>query len=217
MPAKVKANTKASSFEYVGNFAEPLFEPARVYSAVDSVYRALKPWNVLPQDVKYKGGITTPFDPIVSIELAKAQYVVNIGLGGFGFNGNAVDWGQAPVIIEIIQSTANALGDALHVVTGEHSLTLIMQVAVEGKPIKDLTLPLAPPFGYPGEKTDFFGFMLHTTGGGLFHVDKFTANPKDLYVRIVRKFKGSRSMTDMAKELHDDELWLANALGIEMD
>jgi hypothetical protein len=102
MAAKVKARTKFSSFEYIAAFADPLFEPVRVYAAVDSVYRALKPWNVLPQDVKYKGGINTPFDPIVSIELAKAQYIVNLAGGGFGFKGTAVDWSQAPVIIEII-------------------------------------------------------------------------------------------------------------------
>jgi len=217
MPSKVKANTKSSTFEYVASYVNPLFEPIRVYAAVDSVYRALKPWNVLPQNVKFKGGVNTPFDPLVSIELAKAQYTINLGLAGFGFSGNAVDWGQAPVIIEIIQSTANALGESLHVAAVEHSLTIIMQVGIEGKSIKELTLPMAAPFGYPADKTDFFGFMFHTTEGGLFYVDKAVADPKDLFVRIVRKFTGTKSMKDMAKELYDDEKLLANVLGIEMD
>jgi hypothetical protein len=217
MAVKVKATTKSSSFEYVAAFADPLFEPVRVYGAMDAVYRALKPWNVASHDVKYKGGITTPFDPLISVELAKAQYTINIGLGGFGFKATAVDWSQAPVIIEIIQSTAKALEDALHVVVADHTLTIIMQVAIEGKSVRELTVPFAAPLGYPAKDTDFFGFMLHTIDDGLFYVDKSAADPNDLFVRIVRKFKGKLSMEDMSKDMYKAEHGLADALGIEMD
>jgi hypothetical protein len=217
MATKVKARTKFSSFEYIGAYADPLFEPIRLYGAVDAVYRALKPWNVLTQDVKYKGGINTPFDPIVSIELAKAQYTINLGLGGFGFKGNAVDWSQAPVIIEIVQSTAKALEGALKAVTAEHTLTIIMQLATEGKSIKEITIPFAAPLGYPTNEIDFFGFMLHTTDDGLFYVDKSAADPNDLFVRIVKKFKGKLEMEDMSKQMYNAEFGLADTLGIEIE
>jgi hypothetical protein len=217
MAVKVKATTKSSSFEYIGAFADPLFEPMRVYGAIDAVYRALKPWNVAAQDVKYKGGITTPFDPLISVELAKAQYTLNLGLGGFGFKATAVDWSQAPVIIEILQSTARALEDSLHVAVTVHTLTIIMQVAIEGKSIRELTLPFAVPLGYPAKETDFFGFMLHTVDDGLFYVDKSAADANDLFVRIVRKFKGNLSMEAMSKDMYEAEHGLADALGIEMD
>jgi len=213
----VKANTKFSSFEYIAGFADPLFEPIRVYGAVDSVYRALKAWNVLPQDVKYKGGINTPFDPVISIELAKTQYTINLGMGGFGFKGNAVDWSQAPVIIEIIQSTAKALEGALKTVRADHSLTIIMQLALVGKSIREITIPFAAPMGYPIKETDFFGFMLHTINDGLFYVDKSAADPNDLFVRIVRKFKGNQEMETMSKDMYEAELWLAKTLGIEIE
>jgi len=213
----VKAITKFSSFEYIGSYADPLFEPIRIYGAVDPVYRALKPWNVLTQDVKYKGGITTPFDPVVSIELAKAQYTINLGMGGFGFKGNAVDWSQAPVIIEIIQSTSKALESALKAVTAEHGLTVIMQLAIEGKSIREITSPFASTMGYSAKEIDFFGFMLHTTNDGLFYVDKSSADPNDLFVRIVRKFKGRQEMELMSKDMYDAELWLAKTLGIEIE
>jgi len=213
----VKAITKFSSFEYIGAYADPLFEPIRVYAAVDAVYRALKPWNVLTQDVKYKGGVNTPFDPIISIELAKTQYTVNLGMGGFAFKGNAVDWSQAPVIIEIIKSTANALEGALKTVTAEHSLTIILQLAIEGKSTREITVPFAAPMGYPAKETDFFGFMLHTINDGLFYVDKSAADPNDLFVRIVKKFKGKQEMEPMSKDIYDAELWLAKTLGIEIE
>jgi hypothetical protein len=213
----VKAITKFSSFEYVGTYADPLFEPIRIYGALDTVYRALKPWNVLTQDVKYKGSINTPFDPVVSIDLANAQYTINLGMGGFGFKGNAVDWSQAPVIIEIIQSTAKALESALKVVTAEHSLTIIMQLATEGKSIREITNPFGSLMGYPAKETDFFGFMLHTTNDGLFYVDKSANDPNDLFVRIVRKFKGRQDMEPMSKDIYDAELWLAKTLGIEIE
>src|SRR5713226_3693790 len=135
MPDKVKAKTKFSSFEYQAEFAEPVLDPLRVLSASNTIYRGLKPWNISPQDVKYRGGAWSTAEPLISFELAKSHYTVNLAMANFGFKANFVAWDQAPVIIEIIQSTVKALGDALNVIVADHSLTIVMQLGIEGRSI----------------------------------------------------------------------------------
>jgi hypothetical protein len=92
-----------------------------------------------------------------------------------------------------------------------------MQLAIEGKSIREMTVPFSAPLGCPAKETDFFGFMLYTTNDCVFYVDKSAADASDLFVRIVRKFKGSQEMERMSKEMYDAELWLAKTLGIEIE
>jgi hypothetical protein len=92
-----------------------------------------------------------------------------------------------------------------------------MQLAIEGKSIREITTPFAAPLGYPVKETDFFGFMLYTTNDAVFYVDKSAQDPNNLFVRIVRKFKGGQEMERMSKEMHEAELWLAKILGIEIE
>jgi len=217
MPGRVKATAKFSGFEYQGGFADPVFEPLRIFSATGTVYRALKPWNISPQDVKYRAGALASTEPIVTFELAKKHYSVSVAMAQFVFNSNAVAWDQAPVIIEIIGSTASALAKELGVTVTQHSLSISMQLGITGKSIQELTGALSIPLGYPASDTDFFGFLLYTKDGVVFTVDKSAADPNDLFVRIVRKYKGTQDMDNMAKELYEDEQGLANALGIEIE
>ena len=216
MAVKVKAKVKFSSFDYVGTYSEPAFEPIRMFAAINPLYRALKAWNVSPQDVKYGAGLSTS-EPLISIQLAKTHYTVNVGLASFGFKATFVAWDQAPIIIEIINSASTALAGALNMTLVEHNLTIVMQLAIEGKSIGDLTRHLSMPLGYPAADTDFYGFLLYSKDGSLYTVDKSAADPDDLFVRIVRKYGVGHSMDEMAKGMYESEQGLAQALGIEIE
>src|SRR5207249_6689538 len=114
MPPKIKAETKFSHFEYDGWFSQPIFEPSRIFGAIESVYAVLKPLNISPADVKYHGSASTPTDALVIFQLAKNQYALNLSLAGFTFKADNVDWNQAPVISNIIQTTSKTLAEKLH-------------------------------------------------------------------------------------------------------
>jgi len=215
MSGKIKATVKFSSFDYVGTFAEPVFEPLRVLAAITPVYRALKPWNVTPQDVKYRGGALNVTDPVATIELAKRHYTVSLGIMNLGFKANFVAWDQAPIIIDIIDSNTKTVAKELNISVAEHSLTIIMQAGVEGKSLQDLTAPFASPLGYFPREVNFFGFIVYGTDDFQVYVDRSANNPDDLFVRIIRKFTGSHDMNDMSKRLYEDEQRVARALGIE--
>jgi len=215
--ATTKAKTKFSGFEYLGGFAEPVLEPLRIMSIANAVYAALKPWNISPQNVKYPGGTMSPTSPLYTFELANSHYTVEVAMAHFAFKAVGVAWDQAPVIIKIIESTANALSRELKATVAEHSLTITMQLAIAGKSIRELTSVFATSLAYPAKQDlEFYGLIAYTKDG-FYVVDRSGADPKDLFVKIVRKYKGSHDLNDMAKALNDDEQGLAKTLGIEIE
>lgn len=215
MPETVRADTRYAAFEYVAMFADPVLEVFRVASAIQPLYAVLKKWNITPQDVKYKGQIITPNDPLVSFEIAKKSYTLTLAQASITFTGEQVDWSQAPLITEIIETATIEATKALGVGISQHRLQIIMQLLPEGKSIKDLTKSLYAPLGRSADDLDFYGFLLYTRNG-LFSVDKSVADPAGLFVRIQRTFGGDAKMADMAAALNNDENWLADKLGLEI-
>jgi hypothetical protein len=215
MADKIKGDVKFSNFEYQGFFSEPVFEIIRIYGAVEPVYAGLKPLNVTAGDVKYKGGVTTPNDPIISFELAKNHYTLTLALAGFSFKADYVAWEQAPVITDIIEKASAALKANLGKTVTAHHLQLVMQF-VPSVPIKGLTQSLLPTLIRAKQDVDFSGFILHTKTG-VFVLDKSAIHDNGMFVRIVHRFDGPQAMEVMAKAMYDDEAWLADTLGIEFD
>lgn len=217
MPAaKVKAMTKYSAFEYQAGFTAPVLEPLKIFSTSSAIYSALKPWNVSPQNVKFRGGPLSTTESMVGFELAKGRYTVDIAMSNFRFKAEQVAWDQAPVITEIIAAIKKVVNTELKVGVEDHSLTISMQLAITEKSIRDLTFSASQPLGYASKDLDFFGFLLYTTNGSCV-VDKSAADQNDLFVKIVRRYTGPHEMDEMAKGIHEDEDRLANALGIEIE
>jgi len=216
MPDKIKADIKFANFEYQGWFSEPIFEPVRLFGSIGAVYTALKPLNISASDVKYQSGASTPTDTLVSLQLAKKNYTVNLALAGFSFKADFVDWSQAPIISEIIENTAKALNDNLKNTMGAHQLQINMQVVLPGVSMKEFTRSFLPLIKRPAGDVEFNGFILHTKTG-VFLVDKSVIHEEGMYVRITRKFDGKANIAEMSKALYNEEAWLAASLGIEME
>ncbi len=215
MPPKIKAETKFSHFEYDGWFLQPIFEPYRIYGAIESVYAALKPLNISPADVKYSGAASTPTDALVIFQLAKNQYALNLSLAGLTFKADNVDWNQAPIISNIIATTSKALDEKLHAEFNNHQLQIAMQLVLP-IPLKEFSKSFVPMIVRPAGDVEFSGLVLHTRAG-TFLVDKSVVNENGIFVRIVRKFEGKPDISEMAKVLYDEEAWLAATLGIEIE
>lgn len=215
MLEKIKAETKFSNFEYSGWFVEPVFEPFRLYSSLSSIYSGLKPLNVSALDVKYHGGASTPTDTLVSFQMAKKNYALNLSLAGFTFKADFVDWSQAPIITNIIETTLKALCESLKTGMASHQLQISMQLVIPGTSLREFTRSFTPFLRRPSGDEEFSGFTLHTKTG-LFVVDKSVVHEDGIFVRVLRKFEGQSDMTQMAKVLFDEESWLAATLGIEI-
>jgi hypothetical protein len=215
MPNKIKAETKFSHFEYDGWFLDPLFEPLRLYGVLSSVYAELKPFNITPGDVKYQGGASTPSDALVIFNLAKNQYALNLSMAGLTFKADAVDWSQAPIITNIIETTSKALTTNLKTELKSHQLQIVMQLVLPGVSLKDFSKSFAPLTMRPAGDTEFNGIVLRTRRG-FFLVDKSELYEGGIFVRITQKFEGKTDVNEMAKALNDEESWLAAALGIEI-
>jgi hypothetical protein len=215
MPDKIKAETKFSNFEYNAWFSEPIFEPIRLYSSIASVYAGLKPLNITPSDVKYQGSAATPTDALVIFQMAKNQYALNLSLAGFTFKADYVDWSQAPIISNIIETTSKALTANLKTELNTHQLQIVMQLVLPGVSMKEFTRSFLPLAIRPAGDTEFNGFIMHTRTGS-FMVDKSAVNENGIFVRITRKFDGKTDINEMAKVLNDEEAWLAATLGIEI-
>jgi len=215
MPVKIKAETKFSNFEYNAWFSEPIFEPIRLYSSLASIYAVLKPLNITPSDVKYQSGATTPTDALVIFQMAKNQYALNLSLAGFTFKADYVDWSQAPIISNIIETTSKALTANLKTELNTHQLQIALQLVLPGVSMKEFTRSFSPLAIRPAGDTEFNGLILHT-GTGSFIVDKSVVNENGIFVRITRKFDGKANINEMAKVLYDEEAWLAATLGIEI-
>jgi len=216
MSNKIKAETKFSHFEYDGWFSDPLFEPLRLYSVLPSVYAGLKPLNITPADVKYQGGASTPSDALIIFNLAKNQYALNLSMAGFTFKADAVDWSQAPIITNIIETTSKALTANLKTEIQSHQLQIAMQLVLHGVSLKDFNKSFAPLAKRPADDTEFNGIVLRTLRG-FFLVDKSELYEGGIFVRITQKFEGKTDINEMAKVLNDEEAWLAAALGIEIE
>ena len=212
---KTKAVTKFSVFDYQAWFNEPIFEPARLFTAITPIYRTLLKWNISAQDVKYPGGATNPTDTLVTLQLVNNHYALNLSLAGMSFKAEYVDWSQASVITEIIETSSMNMKTALGVEFAKYQLQIVLQLVLEGKSIKELTKNLASPFVHPPTDVDFYGLLLQA-GDVVFMLDKSAINPNGIFVRITHTFKGGTSMPEMAKVLYEDESWLANTLGIEI-
>jgi hypothetical protein len=214
MPEKTKAETRFSNFEYNGWFAEPFFEPLRLYGSIGSIYTALKFMKIDPSEVKYVGGASSPTDTLVSFHMPKSHYILNASLAGFNFKADFVDWSQAPIITNIIDSATRAAAQELKTEIVRHQLQITLQV-VPSMPVKELTRSFSPFITRPAKDIEFNGFILHTVDG-MFMVDKSAIHDNGLYIRIIQRFAGKASMEAMAKVMFDEENWLAATLGIEI-
>jgi hypothetical protein len=214
MPGKIKAETRYSNFEYNGWFAEPFFEPVKIYGSLGSVYAALKPLKIETSDVKYQGGATTPMDSLVIFQMPKNHYALNLSMAGITFKADYVDWSQAPIITSVIESCTSAIAQSLKTEIVRHQLQIVVQ-AVPAVSLTELTRRFAPSIDRPAKDIDFNGFILHTANGS-FVLDKSAVNDGGIYIRIMRSFEGKTTMEEMAKKMYEEENWLADTLGIEI-
>src|SRR6185437_12893994 len=109
--------------------------------------------------------------------------------------------------------TTHVLERDFAIKVAQHNLTIAMQLGLQGKAIRDLTLHLSKPLGLPETTVDFYGFLLYGKDGSVI-VDKSAADPTDLFVKISKKYIGTHAIEEMARELFEDEQGLANTLGI---
>ncbi len=214
MPDKVKAKVLVAAFQYDGYFGDPILNNTRLMPVLQHIYDALKPWDVRPQDVKYRNA-TAANEGSVFFELASSHIVVGVSQTGFTVTVQNADWSQADLVSQLVAGCWTAM-NAVEVQAHHHELQIQMTITPEGRSLKDVTSSFAAPWNLrPTDRLELCGLILYTSNGVIV-VDKAAANPEAMFAKIVRRFQGQTAFPQMAQQLHEDEAWLADRLGLEL-
>lgn len=213
MPDKIKAKVLFAAFQYDGYFGDPILNNQRLTPVLQPLYDALKPWNIRPQDVKYRHPAAAN-DSSVSFELASGRMVIGVSHTGFTVTIQNADWSQADLVSQLIAGCWAAM-NTVEVHAHHHELQIQMTILPEGRSIKEITSSLAVPLHLRNaDALEMCGLILYTSNG-LIVLDKAAANPEAMFAKIIHRFQGQMEFKQMAKQLYEDEAWLADTLGLE--
>ena len=118
---------------------------------------------------------------------------------------------------QLLESCWKATKESVGIEASRHELQIGMSFIPEGRSQKDITKNFAEPWRLrSADELGMCGVILYTSNGTIV-VDRAAANPQAMFAKIVHRFDGKTSFPEMLKKLYDDELWLADVLGLELE
>jgi hypothetical protein len=208
--------TPLSFFEVEMEYAEPdlkmWLDRANV---VQSVWKALKPWNVTVDDVEI---IQTgkPSEQGIKFKIPQKLSSFFFGPAYCKFNRDNTDWGVAEETIGIIEAVTNALLSQTKAIIAKRKTTIVLHAQPKKLPFIQLLSPLIPPriAGLEDQQPKTMAIVVKWENRKL-TVDGSASLSNGIFIRLEREFDGSVSYQDIAHQLRADELQVFAMLDVQ--
>ena len=206
-PEPINSKVLLSFLDYRVFYQEPVFDLWERRGAVAlALFRAFRPWNVMPENINRSPNPSDSGDSLVSVELLNKRVVFNVGLSSAGVVFTNPAWEDQEQVLAIASAGIEAVRSSLTVSMSRQVVSLAMHLQPQGRSILDITSNFVrPTAAFAGQETPkAFGFSVYSENAG-WVVDRSALYPDTLFIRLTRGFPPDQLLEELANTLRADE------------